>query len=174
MQLIQLTQNQQTQVSDEDFEFVSQWKWLAVRSNYGTRARTRWYASRTSKTIKMHKVIYENMTGELIPEGYIVDHIDRDTLNNQRTNLRLVTHQQNLFNRSKRRLHMGGEPTKLPYIGVIRESQAVSKPYRAQIYSPKFEILGWFATPEEAARAYDIRCLELRGEFASLNFPVEV
>ena len=46
----------------------------------------------------VHNVIMMLHTGEPIPEGLEVDHIDRDGLNNKLENLRLVTRQENVCN----------------------------------------------------------------------------
>jgi hypothetical protein len=51
------------------------------------------------KLYKAHRLIYIFHHGE-IPDGLYIDHIDRQRLNNSIENLRLVTRQENGFNRS--------------------------------------------------------------------------
>lgn len=53
--------------------------------------------------IYLHNILWMLWTGEKIPEGYEVDHIDRDGSNNSVSNLRLLTRKQNCSNR----LHTG-------------------------------------------------------------------
>lgn len=48
--------------------------------------------------VMIHKAVAECWLGEK-PEGYEIDHIDRDTHNNHFTNLRYVTHSQQMKNR---------------------------------------------------------------------------
>ena len=56
----------------------------------------------------------------------------------------------------------------------VHASNIKKKPWAAMvIYRKKKYRLGNFATEEEAARAYDKKCLELRGPEARLNFPVK-
>lgn len=83
MKLIPLTKGRFTLVDDADFEWLNQWKWYLSGNGYATR---------TSKHIRMHRVI--NNT----PDGYDTDHINRDKLDNRRDNLRSVTRSQNNFN----------------------------------------------------------------------------
>jgi hypothetical protein len=45
-----------------------------------------------------HKVIWEMTNGE-VPKGYVVDHKDRNTRNNQLDNLRMITYEENCKNR---------------------------------------------------------------------------
>jgi len=45
----------------------------------------------------IHRLVYQAFVGK-IPEGMEIDHIDRNPSNNKLDNLRLVTHQQNMFN----------------------------------------------------------------------------
>lgn len=56
-----------------------------------------WRVKLNGKTVIAHRVVYE-LTHGAIPEGYIVDHIDQDPLNNHPENLRLATHTQNMWN----------------------------------------------------------------------------
>ena len=56
----------------------------------------------------------------------------------------------------------------LPYKGVVRSRNG----WVARIgHEREVRYLGYFATEEDAARAYDAAARELRGEFARLNFP---
>lgn len=100
MKLIKLTKNQFAKVSDADFDYLNRWKWLArwnpiTNSFYVFRVEHPLQASgkRKQEVTFMHRVITN------APKGLDVDHIDHDTLNNQRENLRSVTHQVNLRNR---------------------------------------------------------------------------
>ena len=60
------------------------------------------YHRKGSERIMLHRVIWEETNGP-IPSGYEVDHINGDTRDNALSNLRLVTHSDNLKN-AKRRL----------------------------------------------------------------------
>lgn len=96
MKKIYLNKDKITFVDDEDFEYLSQWKW-----QYGTHG----YASRTiyvkgsgrknqkNEHILMHRVI--NKT----PDGMITDHINQDKLDNRRSNLRTANKSLNSINR---------------------------------------------------------------------------
>lgn len=50
--------------------------------------------------VYVHKLVYETFKGE-IPEGLEIDHIDRNKLNNNPDNLRVVTRSENIKNRGK-------------------------------------------------------------------------
>ena len=47
------------------------------------------------KTYKLHRVVYEAVSGEPIPKGFEVNHIDEDKSNNRFSNLNLMTHKEN-------------------------------------------------------------------------------
>jgi hypothetical protein len=97
------------------------------------------------------------------PAGMHADHRDFDSLNNRRTNLRVCTVAQNLHARRYRRNGTG-------YRGV----QKTAGGYMARIYVNNRDVsLGTYQTAEEAARVRDAKALELFGEFAQLNFPVQ-
>ena len=87
----------------------------------------------------VHNLIYIMFLGD-IPNGFIVDHIDINRLNNALDNLRIITKQQNTFNRS----------------GVTGTSTRGNK-YIARITKDNNTIyLGEFATQKEAEGAYGV------------------
>jgi hypothetical protein len=91
-----------------------------------------------------------------------VDHIDRDPLNNERSNLRFCTKQQNQRNQGMRKCNSSG------YKGVARVKH--SPRWRAFLKVSYKQIhLGMFDTKEEAALAYNRAALKYYGEFACLN-----
>lgn len=92
---IELTQGQVAIVDDNDYKWLSQWKWSAHRE------RGNYYAERNSTTyngkrhsIKMHREIL----GLEYKDGKYSDHINRVTLDNQRSNLRVVSNAVNTRN----------------------------------------------------------------------------
>jgi hypothetical protein len=106
------------------------------------------------------------------PDGFVVDHINHERLDNRRENLRVVTSQQNSWNTRRHRDNQTGFKGvhRIHGYGVPRDR------WRASILCPttkKRIHLGAFDSPEEAARAYDRAAADLRGEFAVLNFPDE-
>jgi len=86
MQLILLTQHKYSLVDDKDFDYLNQWKWHYKRG-YAIR-----YDTKRKKWIFMHRIILTP------PDGFETDHINNNPLDNRRSNLRMVTHQQNIMN----------------------------------------------------------------------------
>ena len=147
MKKIKLTQGKYAMIDDEDFEKVSQYKWC-----YSNR-----YATTTQKgiTFRMHRYIL----GAIDPALY-VDHINSNSLDNRKSNLRFVTPSQNAKNKSAHKNSYCG------YKGVSRSRLK----FKAQIFHNRKSIfLGVFDNPEDAAEAYNKKAKELFGEFARLN-----
>jgi len=94
-----------------------------------------------------------------------LDHKDRDKMNARRNNLRLASNIQNAQNKGIQKNNKSG------YIGIGYTKTCYKKWYAQIYYDGKNRMVGRFHTKEEAAKAYDKKCFELRGEFAVLNFP---
>ena len=154
MREIILTQGKATVVDDEDFEYLAQFKWHAVKLGRN------WYASRDLKTLDGYK--NHRMQWDIL--GKNTDHKNGNGLDNRRANLRVCTKAQNTQN--QRRI-----PTEItPYKGVKKRVYRYRTMWEAQIKAEGQQIyLGLFGTAEEAALTYNRAALIRFGEFASLN-----
>ena len=151
-------------VDFDDYELAI-WKWNAIhydRISFGTQT---WYAVRREgeKRVWMHLEIAERAG---LPKCPQYDHWDRNSLNNSRSNLRPCTARQNQWNKGK--VKKFGVSTS-EYKGVFWH-KAVGKWTAAIRVYGKLHHLGYFATQEEAARAYDRAARRFFGEFACVNF----
>ena len=75
------------------------------------------------KTHKEHRIIYEIHHGP-IPEGMVIDHIDRNPSNNNIDNLRVVSQTTNMFNRVGKGYYW--RESKQRYIVKVRQKQVGS------------------------------------------------
>ena len=138
MKRIPLTQNQFAIVDDKNYEWLSQYKWLAVwcqstQSFYAARNKKK---NGKSRTIYMHRKIL----GLVRNDKKLSDHINHNTLDNRESNLRIVNSQQNHFNRKN--------------VKGCNWSKAKKK-YAAYIKINSKQIhLGYFLTYKEAHSAY--------------------
>lgn len=156
MKEIKLTQGQVALVDNEDFERVINFKnkWYAQKSSDGFYAKARI----KDKKILMHRIIM-GVTDSAIK----VDHINHNTLDNRKENLRVCTNAENGRNRKINRDNTTG------YKGVVCFSYDKTK-FIAQIkFQNKQRRIGMFKTAKEAAIAYNEKAKELFGEFANLN-----
>lgn len=156
MKEIQLTQGLVALVDDEDYEYLNQWKWHAHKQ---TRSGYRAIRAVNKKIIIMARVIMG-----LEDKGLLIDHKDRNGLNNQKSNLRLCTKQQNNFNKTPHKTSTS------KYLGVCLEKRLKNRKWRATITHNYKQIpLGRFENEQDAAAAYNLKAKELFGEFANLN-----
>tara|TARA_Y100001973_G_scaffold79010_1_gene116069 strand:- start:954 stop:1565 length:612 start_codon:yes stop_codon:yes gene_type:complete len=184
-------------IDDEDYERVVE----AIKYKNGKPGK--WYAHDPSKgklgyvyawdgdhRKSMHRVIMDP------PKGMDIDHINGDTLDNRKENLRICTRSQNAQNKKLRRdsasgykgVHEQKKPSKRKYVSkktgkVTYHYYMPKKRFKAYIGEPDWREkglknshinLGRYDTAEEAARVRDKKAKELHGEFAYLNFPEEV
>ncbi len=140
--LLSIKKNIYTIVSNEDFEWASQFKWSASTclnkgNHYAVRVETK---DKKRKTFKLHREITK------CPKGMVVDHINGNTLDNRIENLRIVSHQENMTNQTKRK---GSSK----YRGV--HFKKTSQKWVAQIQvNGKRTWIGAFKTEEEAGKAF--------------------
>lgn len=158
MKEIPLSQGYKTIVSDEDFEWLSQWKWYTHfnknRTPYAFRHGPMKNGVRSR--IPLHRLILG-----LTDKSLDCDHIDGDTLNNQRHNLRACTRSENNCNTRSRK----GSTSK--YKGVSRYHNGK---WQVSIGNNKKSIwLGVFDSEIDAALAYNEAAKKYHGEFARLN-----
>lgn len=155
MKRIILTQGKEALVDDCDYDFLSQWDWHVYINGGGNKLYARTW--KDSKNTDMHRLLAIRYG---FPTELSVDHINGDSLDNQRSNLRPATLTENLLNRG---------PTCKNISGFKGVSPTRNK-WRATINVDKKQIfLGSFDTPLKAAKAYNKAAEEHFGEFAWLN-----
>lgn len=121
----------------EDLEIVSARPWFIDETGYPS-ARDKETGERT----RLHRML---LKGE-IPEGKVVDHINRNKLDNRRSNLRVCTQQTNVRNASRSRTNKSG------VTGVFYDTKTGR--WRAQISRKgQSRHIGSFDDFEDAVRA---------------------
>lgn len=160
MRTIKLNKDREVLVDDEDYEYLNQFKWGNIGTKFiyaarGTRINGKYYK------ILMHRVIMK-----VNDKTQIVDHINGNTLDNRRCNLRITNRCGNSRNSLKR------SDGKSIYKGVsVRYKSKKGQRFevRIQISSEKRIYLGYFKTEVDAAKAYNDAAIKYFGEFAKLN-----
>jgi len=151
-------------VSDEDYEWARQFTWHVLF--FGSkRDQSRYpYAARTTPNDMRGKHGSKLMHREIIgtPKGRETDHINGNTLDNRRENLRICSKSQNLANQRRIVSHTSR------FKGV--SFYPPSDKWQAEIQCANVRhYLGRFDSEIEAARIYNAKAKELFGEFALLN-----
>ena len=160
IKLIPLTQGQVTVVDAIEYESLSLWAWFAWRNN----ANSCYYAVHDAWDPETKRNVRIYMARHIMnaPPDLQVDHINRNTLDNRRANLRLATQSQNQHNRPKWKKRVDG------FKGVYQNAD--TKMWYACIWvNNKSVYLGQFADEISAAIAYNEAAVVLHGEFACLN-----
>ena len=156
---VPLTRGMFTIIDAVDLDFVNSFRWYARSEGSGSG---RFYALRNlnKKTLLLHRVLLQ------ATDGQYVDHINHDTLDNRRSNIRICTAQENAFNRQKQPGCKLSQYKGVQYVPRLHNTN----PWKAVInLNGKSTHLGCFPTELEAAQAYNQAALQLHKEFACLN-----
>jgi hypothetical protein len=167
---IPLSQGKEAVVDDADYARVSQFNWYLKKEYksdqdvfYAQRSLVR-DGRRTTQTLHVF------IKGK--KKGFDVHHKNHDGLDCRRANLEHKTHRANNRHRKKQR-----KGTSSIFIGVARDRSRVARPWKAYIAECPPEggrslttALGYFATEEEAARAYDREAVRRWGPDAYPNY----
>lgn len=142
-------------IDDEDFNKINNHNWSIEK--YALKKGKhyfRYFDNTITNTITLHRLVM----GCVLYDKKEVDHINGDTLDNRKQNLRICTHTQNMQNQKKRINNRTG------YKGVDYNKE--HKKYCARIAINKRQIrLGYYNTAKEAYAAYCEASKKYHGEF---------
>lgn len=147
-------------IDDEDYDKIKNYTWGVkydkTIDNFYVAAFNKGMSKGDIENIRIHRLIMN------APKDKVVDHINHNTLDNRKENLRLCSHGENQANGKKR---SSGKTSK--YKGVFKRE---SGKFRAKIRCKEITTnLGTFENEIDAAKAYNNAALKYFGEFALLN-----
>ena len=103
MKKIKLSQNKYALIDNADYKLVSRYNWHIIKNATCQYAHCSLWNPRRS--LLMHRLILNLFKGD----GKIVDHINRNSLDNRRCNLRIVSHAENLRNNNAKGAYKVGK-----------------------------------------------------------------
>lgn len=152
IRLIALTQNLVAEVDAWNYDKLMEMAWYAWKDPDDEK----YYAKTNLKnraSILMHDFILHP------PSGYVVDHIDRNSLRNVESNLRLATNAQNCHNHKRYSTNKSGHTGVYWYLGK----------WRAYItFNSKSIYIGSYCSLSDAVAARHTKETELFGKYARL------
>ena len=151
---IELSKGKRALVDDEDFEYLSQFNWFVSSAGYAVRNET--VAKYKRRSTLMHRDVLN------AKKGLSIDHINGDTLDNRKENLRECTHAQNLKNQKIRSTNTSG------YTGVHLVKRRNTWAAKLRMDGRDY-CLGEFPDKHDAARMYNFWAADMFGEYARLN-----
>ena len=163
MKEIELSRGYKAIVDDEDYERLSQWAWKISTCNSGVYA-TRWVPESDSNRRQLVRMHVDIMNP---PTGMLVDHVNGDTLDNRRCNLRVCTKGQNQMNMRRNSRNTSG------YRGVHWHAKCGKWVAMIKVNGER-HYLGLFESVEAAAVAYAEASRKYHGEFGRPDLPQTV
>jgi hypothetical protein len=155
---IPLTRGMQAIVDFEDIEFLSQWNWCSKVSHTGNMYGNRfsWKPDGGKTNTMMHRELALHWGWEA--DGMFVDHINLNTLDNRRHNLRVVNNTQNRWNTRRQSNNTSG-------VKGVNWSEEHQKWHAKIGVGYKRLHLGFFDNLADAAAAYEEASKKYHGEF---------
>jgi hypothetical protein len=149
---VPLTRGYEAIIDADDVPLVDAWNWTTIVGLSNVYAFRNYCKDKSKRTVYLHRAIM----GE--PDGFQVDHINGNGLDNRRVNLRLATRSQNQHNRGASSNNTSG------FKGVTWHNGV--KKWQAQIaFCGKNKYLGRYDTVEAAHAAYAEASIKYHGEF---------
>lgn len=153
---VPLTKGKYALVDDADYEMVTQYRWHCQDVNGGRLRGRITYARRSFGYTRVEggkrrlnvQQMQALILGVITDKLNVVDHIDGDTLNNRRSNLRLATTQQNCTHRTRGN----------------RGSVQLAASGKWHAYGSRKVYIGVYATEEEARSASAMHMAQTVGE----------
>lgn len=136
----------------EDLERLGTKKWHICKSGYVFR---NYRIGTNNKKVLLARAIMGH------PEGMQVDHINKDKLDNRKSNLRIVTHQENSWGRKHKNRSS-------PFIGVCIRANGKWHAQSSELDGKRVS-LGCHNSEIDAAIAYDLFAISQRGLMAKTN-----
>jgi hypothetical protein len=137
---------------------------IRITGAYKTSQQSKTFYVKAGKSY-LHRVIMERILGRALLRSEKVDHIDGNGLNNARSNLRVLSHSENLANREKT------SKTTNRFKGITK-CKRTGKWQAKIMFNYKTIHLGTFVNDADAAKAYDNAALEYFGNAAKVNLGV--
>ena len=169
MKVIPLTRGKYTIVDDEDYNRLLKHKWAWIpatdsKCGAGYAARKGNVRCGEPRTVHMHREILH------APDGVSIDHINLNSLDNRKANLRYADVQKNAFNRGKPMMKCTSV-----YKGVFKRGNPKSRPgWTARIkFNGRHVELGVFKSEEMAAGAYNFASRIFFGRYRHENANVD-
>lgn len=110
---------------------------------------------------RISKLVAAAFLKDYVPSVF-VDHINENRKDNRLSNLRTCNNGENMRNRGPQKNNKSG------FKGVYQDKKSGKWISKINFESKAYHC-GLYKNKEDAARAYDIKCLELHGEFAKTN-----
>jgi len=150
---------------DYDGEYFSSYRWYLNPNGYVVR-KTFPHEGRGKNDIYLHKEVLK------VSKGYVVDHINRDKLDNRGINLRPLTMKGNAINRNRNsytdRKYKGVSRPTSTYITVDGEKHSFRSKNKWQAVLG-YKFLGTFSSEVEAAKKWDEEAYKLYGDLGVYN-----
>lgn len=140
-----------TLVDSEDYQRLNQYKWH-VSSGYATTGKKQGF----TKNTRLHHLVINT------PIGMYVDHINRNKLDNRKSNLRLATHKENQRNKQAPKSYS-------KFKGVYWHKRAKKWAVQIMLDGGAFYV-GLYTNEVEAALEYDLAAVQFHGRFACTNY----